>query len=105
MAKVQYRNLDTKVYPPLIAGAPPGAPADEAEPPMTTVRRGAPWWAVLWYIGHISIVGAAYITLLSQPQETLGGPAWQAIPIGSAAALLLWGITLTVRKRARRAGR
>jgi hypothetical protein len=99
MERVQFK---TTVYregdPPLVAGAPPV----ELEPEPETARRGLPWWAVLWYICHVSIIGGAFITHISYTRgDTYELGSWLAGPIGIAAALALGGITLVVWRRTR----
>jgi hypothetical protein len=98
MAKIQYKDFEYgQVYPPLSHDAGPEI-AETAEPQSVTL--GAPWWAVGWYIVHAAIVGAAIITLLSDAEGYCTSPLQ---PIGAIpAALLLWVITIIVRKRARR---
>jgi hypothetical protein len=89
--------------PPLVNGAEPlVAPSNVSTDAPDSAPRRTPWWATLWYLTHLSIVGAALITLASAPPESYYAlPTWQAIPLGCALALLLWGITLAVRARTR----
>lgn len=91
---------------PLVDGAPPMAPAEpaEADAPAYAPPRLRPCaiLAVVWYCWFAGLVGAAYIYVLRYPLEAAEYRHWQAIPIGWAAALLLWAITLIVRRCARR---
>jgi hypothetical protein len=85
---------------PLVDDAPPVVPD---EPEATVAPAPLRIWSVvalLWYIVHMSIVGAAYIYVMSYPLES-ADKQWQAIPLGAVMALLLWALTLTVRRLAR----
>jgi hypothetical protein len=85
----------------VVDGAPPIMPEETAPPPAPAPLRIWPGVALLWYIVHASVVGAAYIYLTLYPLEKTEYRNWQAFPIGAAAALLLWAITLTARRLAR----
>jgi hypothetical protein len=86
---------------PLVDDAPPVVPDEPAETAALAPLHFWPVVAMLWYIVHTSIVGAAYIYVTLYPLES-ADKHWQAIPIGTAAALLLWAITLTARRLARK---
>lgn len=95
-----------RVYPqpedavPLIDDVYVPPEPEPVDDPPTRLRLCA-LLALLWYIAFAAISGAAYIYVLRYPLEP-ADHVWQAIPIGVAVALLLWGITLTVRRCARR---
>jgi hypothetical protein len=96
------RDIDGAAIPLIDDAYMPAEPEDtQPEPERAPLR---PWAviALLWYICHIAIVGGAYICLLLYPLEPTEYRTWQAIPIGWAAALLLWAVTLGVRRLARR---
>ena len=95
------RDVDDEPIPLIddayVPAEPEGAPEPERAPlrPLAVI-------ALLWYICHIAIAGSAYIYLLLYPLEAVEYRTWQAIPIGWAAALLLWAVTLFVRRLARK---
>jgi hypothetical protein len=93
MAKIIYKNWEARVYPPLVAGAPPVV---EAEPAAPAPRSRLPWWALLWYIAYASIVGGAYITFASGNANTTQPDWWVDILLAWLVALALWGVTLRI---------
>jgi hypothetical protein len=86
---------------PLVDDAQPVAPDEPEETAAPAPLRIRSVVALLWYIVHASIVGAAYIYVSLYPLES-ADEHWQAIPLGAIMALGLWAITLTVRRLARR---
>ena len=104
-----------RVYPPelppentpLVGAIPlindlyvPAEPEGASEPERAPLR---PWvvLVLLWYICHVSLIGASYIYLIQYPLEP-ADHVWQAIPLGWVVALALWAMTLFVRRRVRK---
>jgi|WetSurMetagenome_2_1015567.scaffolds.fasta_scaffold08958_5 hypothetical protein len=87
---------------PLVAEAPVGS--DEAEPlPALPPLRFWRIAAIVWYATFTGIFCGSIIALASYPPlPALWPPAWPESVLGSAIGLLLWVITLNVRRLARR---
>jgi hypothetical protein len=94
-----------RVYPPLVGdGAPvvPDEPDAAPEPERSPLR---PWQviALLWYIAFLAIIGGCIVTLLSYPPlPALLPPEWPECAIGLTIGFALCGVTLFVRRLARR---
>lgn len=87
---------------PLRDGGEPVVSDDAPEPEYTRLHIWG-FVALLWCIVFVSILGAAYITLrLSAPLPAAWPPSWPECALGSIWALLLFAITLFVRRMARR---
>lgn len=87
--------------PPLVKGAPPIGP--ESEPEYAPPRpRLCAVLALLWYIAFASILGASYIYLLKYPLPADHITPWPSALLGVVVGLVLWGITLLLRRCARR---
>ena len=85
---------------PLVDGGAPVVPESQPEydPPRLHICRVL---LVFWCIGFAAMLGSSYIYVLSYPLEP-ADHVWQAIPIGALVALLAWGVTLALRRCARR---
>ena len=80
----------------------PAEPEPDAQPEYTPPRlHPCVVLAMLWYIAFAAILGASYLYMIQYPFES-ADHVWQAIPIGALVALLAWGVTLALRRCARR---
>jgi len=102
MAQVRLRTQvwkegDALPPPQLSHGAPPVEPQPDAPRPSPR-----PWavLAVLWYVCHVALVGAAYVTLVVDAEGYCTSPLQPLVAV--PAALALWAVTLCVRHQARK---
>ena len=90
-----------QVYPPLVDGAPPLVPAEpEAQPPAPELLRLRRLLALFWYVCHAALVGAVIVTILVDAEGYCTSPLQPIAAIPTA--LLLWTVTLFMRRQARK---
>jgi len=99
MGEIKLKNMETRVYPPLVDGAPPEVPEPEADTPPFAWRKAV---ALAWYICHVAIVGAVVVTLIVDAEGYCTSPLQPVAAV--PGALLLWGVTILVWRWAQREG-
>ena len=95
--RISYFEYGTVYPPPFVDGQPPAQPEPDAPPSL----RAWSVLAVLWYICHAALIGAAYVTLTIDAEGYCTSPL-QVIG-GFSAPFALWAVTLFVRHQARKA--